>query len=54
VSDKRVPEVGIQSLLRRTYPNEELIILNGCRGPELICDAAVFAKSPERIVVRLP
>lgn len=41
-------EETIESFLRQTYPNKELIVLNDCPGQELACDA------PGVRVVNLP
>src|SRR5215212_6246488 len=45
---KHLVEEAIESFLRQTYPNKELIVLNDCPGQELSCD------SPGVRVVNVP
>jgi hypothetical protein len=41
-------EEAVESFLRQTHPNKELIVLNDCRVQELVCDA------PDVYVVKVP
>jgi glycosyltransferase involved in cell wall biosynthesis len=36
---RHLVEEAVESFLRQTYPNKELVVLNDCPGQELICDA---------------
>jgi glycosyltransferase involved in cell wall biosynthesis len=38
-SHKHLVEEAIESFLRQTYPNKELVVLNDCPGQDLLCDA---------------
>lgn len=43
-------EEAIESFLRQTYPNKELVVLNDCTGQELVCNApgVRVVNAPER------
>jgi glycosyltransferase involved in cell wall biosynthesis len=43
-------EEAVESFLRQTYPDKELVVLNDCPGQELVCDApgVRVVNAPER------
>ena len=47
-SHKYLVEEAIESFLRQTYPNKEMVVVNDCPGQDLLCDA------PDVRVVNVP